>query len=403
MPETTTPRSIEDIEDRLDEIRADIQNLDAEFAGQKFDDVARESWNRLNDEKAKLETTRTELLKRRDRLREFAGNPHATERAQSPTDPGNLVTGVPAEPPEPFLPAGMSRRDAIPALWPSAEDARRLHRAALNGSNLRLESRAVVTTALTGAAELAVPLAQRGRRERRIVVAAGLGAESVAGVTTAQYPVFGAGDAGITPEGGTKTEYSAITPGESTPQVIAIWTDTTRQNVLTMPTFEGKLRTVLAAKVARREDVLVTATVLATPGIQTLVDATLDADTVLLAAGMVAAGDVAAEPNLCLVNPDDLPAVVGTTVGTGGSASPDFGTFLPSVHGLQLYPTAAIPAGELLVGAWNAAAHFIVGIPPTFLIDAFSAIKTNAITMLLEEAVNIAVDEPQGFVHVTAA
>jgi hypothetical protein len=163
-----------------------------------------------------------------------------------------------------------------------------------------------------------------------------------------------------------KTEYDNITTGSATPQMITIYTDVTRQQLLTMTNFEAKLRTVLAAKVARREDVLLTTTVLGTPGIQTLDMAAADPDALLEAAGMIAAGDVAAEPNLALVHPTDLAAIVGVDVGAGGRASADLGSFLPDVQGMRIYPTTAVTAGDILVGAWSAAAgSWSVSTPPT--------------------------------------
>jgi hypothetical protein len=132
-------------------------------------------------------------------------------------------------------------------------------------------------------------------------------------------------------------------------------------------------------------------------------DVHLERDAWLDAAAMVCAGDVASEPNLAVVNPADVRAIVGTDVGTGGSASPAFQSFLPTIHGMQIYPSNAISSGEILIGAWNVASRFIVGVPPVVLVDAVSGIKTNEVTILMEEAVQIAVDEPQGFVHLRPA
>lgn len=370
-----------DHEERLDEVRAEIQNINQTHEGRRFPDAVRERWNELNGEADELAKTVDELRKRNARLRAavFAG--HGEHGAD---------TGPPAR--------GWDGR-SLPALQPDADQVRQLHRAALGGQSLRTEVRAVVTSALSGADQLTVPLSMPGRMERRIAAAGSLAVENVAGITSAAFPVFGAGDAGITAEGAAKTEYDTITAGTVTPQMITIFTDTTRQNVLTMLNFEAKLRSVLAAKVSRREDLLLAATVLADAGIQALIGA-LSADAVLEAAALVAAGDVAAEPNLVLLNPADVPTVLGPDVGAGGSASPGFEAFLPVIHGMRVYPTTAVTAGEALVGAWNAAAHLVVGLAPTFLVDAVSGIKTNTITILLEEAVALAVDEPQGFVHI---
>ena len=367
------------------------------------------------DDQARYDEILADLkaLKQRDeqlaRLEEALANPHAQERAQMPVLP---ATGQPS-----FLhtlhrgelrpvQGRADRPKGIPSLLPSAEALSALFSAVQQRQSLRLEAgletRAAVLTTTTGADQMTTELGQRPRAPRRIVFAAGVPIERVSGIERAAFPVFGEGDADITPEGQTKTEYSAITPGSVRPQVISIWTDTSRQNLLTMTSFEAKLRTVLAAKVARREDALVASTVLNTTGILQ-VTGPVDPDSLLEAAGLIASGEVAAEPNLVLVNPADLPAVVGTSVGTGGSASPDFSQFLPAVHGMRIYPTAAVAAGTALVGAWTAGAIFVVGMEPAYLVDAVSGIKTNTVTILLEEAVALAVEEPQAFCKISAA
>ena len=292
---------------------------------------------------------------------------------------------------------------SVHSLLPDQTTLRDLYRAIEDSTTVRRESRAAVLTTGTGADQLTTSLRLSSREPRRIARAAAIPPQRVAGVETVSFPVFGEGDAGIAGEGQAKQEYDNISPGSATPQLIAVWTDFSRQVTLTQQGFEAKLRQVLAAKVARREDVLLTTTVLATTGIQTLDMAAPDPDAVLEAAAMVDASDVAAQPNLALVNPADLALLVGVDVGSGGRASPDLAAFLPGIHGLTLYPTNAIDAGEILVGAWNAAARYLVGLSPTFLVDGVSQIKSNLVTVLLEEAVNIAVDEPSGFVHLRPA
>lgn len=292
-----------------------------------------------------------------------------------------------------------------PSLSPSADVLAQLHGAVTSRAAVRLgttEERATVLSTDTGADQLAVQLAAGRREPRRIAVAAGIGSQNVAGVTSVEYPVFGAGAAAITGEGASKSEYDAITPGSTNPVMIAIWTDTSRQNLLTMEGFEARLRTVLTGKVASREDELLLTTVTGTSGIQTLTGE-LSADLVLEAAAMVAASEVGAEPNLVAVNPADVPTLVGTDVGTGGSASPALASFLPNLHGLSVYPTNHVVAGEAVLGAWGAASRFVVGLEPMMLTDAVSGLKTNEVTLLLEEAVALAVDEPQAFLHITAA
>ena len=289
--------------------------------------------------------------------------------------------------------------NSVHSLLPDQTTVRDLYRAIEDSTTVRREQRAAVLTTGTGADELTATMRLSSREPRRIARAGAIPSQRVSGVQSVGFPVFGAGDADIQTEGQTKQEYDGITGDTATPQLIAIWTDFSRQVATTQQGFEQKLRQVLASKVANREDLLLTTTALATTGIQTLDMAAVDPDAVLEAAAMVASSDVATEPNLALVNPSDLADLVGVDVGSGGRASPDLRTFLPDIHGLSIYPTNHIDAGEILVGAWNAAARYVVGLPPTYLVDAVSQIKQNLITVLLEEAVNLAVDEPDGFVH----
>ena len=288
---------------------------------------------------------------------------------------------------------------SVHSLLPDERTLRHLYGAVTEGGSVKLENRAAVLSGDTGADQLTARMSTAGREPRRIARAAALPTQRVRGIESVAYPIFGAGDAGIQTEGQAKDEFDGITPGTATPQVIAVWTDVSRQVLATQQQFEARLRSALASKVARREDVLLVTEVLGTTGIQTLDMATVDPDAVLQAAAMVASSDVAAEPTLAVVNPADLPDLVGVDVGSGGRASPSLESFLPSIHGLALYPSSAIGVGEILLGAWNAAARYVVGMPPTFMVDALSQMKTNLITILLEEAVTIGVDQPEGFVH----
>ena len=298
---------------------------------------------------------------------------------------------------------GEAGQGRVHSLLPDERTMRSLHAAVEDSTTVRLESRATVLTGDTGADELTGQMRLSSREPRRIARAAGIPSQRVRGVESVSFPTFLAGDADITAEGVTKAEYDNISGETATPSLIAIWTDVSRQTLLTQTSFEAKLRQVLASKVARREDELLTTTALATTGIGTLDMASPDPDALLEAAGMVAASDVAAEPNLALVNPADLADLVGVDVGSGGRASPGLEQFLPTVAGMALYPTDAIDAGEIVVGAWRAAARYIVGLAPVYLVDAVSGIKENRVTILLEEAVALAVDEPSGFVHLRPA
>jgi HK97 family phage major capsid protein len=88
------PRSIEDREERIKQIDARLAELDAEFADSQMTDEAREEWNILNSERDQHGSTVAELKRRRERLRQLAGNPAATERAGG--DGGEQCIGVPA-------------------------------------------------------------------------------------------------------------------------------------------------------------------------------------------------------------------------------------------------------------------------------------------------------------------
>lgn len=77
------PRSIEDREARVGEIDGRLSELDAEYAGELMPDEIRDEWNQLNAERDEHATTVAELKRRRERLRNLAGNQNATERAQT--------------------------------------------------------------------------------------------------------------------------------------------------------------------------------------------------------------------------------------------------------------------------------------------------------------------------------
>lgn len=347
----------------------------AAAAARNFTEAEQRDYDRLS----------AELDRYDERIKDLAGGQQRQQQATAVLDQYRSGTGY---------------RDSPPSLLPDQEALGRLHEAARSGETLRVEARAVVTTTDTGASNLATTLTRPDREPRRIAAASGMGAQMVTGLESVEFPIFGSGAAGLATEGAAKTEYDNITPGSRTPVVIAIWSDSTRQNLWTMPDFEARLRAVLAAKVANREDLLLVTEVLGTTGIQS-VTGPVSPDLVLQAAAQVAASDVAAEPNLLLLNPADVPTVLGVDVGAGGEASPAFGAFLPGIHGMRVYPSNHVTAGEAILGAWPAAARFIVGLSPTFLVDSTSQIKSNVVTILAEEAVNIAVDEPTGFVHIT--
>lgn len=83
------PRSIEDREARIEEIDERLAELDAEFAGTQMSDEARDEWNALNAERDAHAAAVAEMKRRRERIRELAGQPGSTERGQ-PVPP-NLI------------------------------------------------------------------------------------------------------------------------------------------------------------------------------------------------------------------------------------------------------------------------------------------------------------------------
>lgn len=300
----------------------------------------------------------------------------------------------------------------VPLLSPSADALRALHEASYGDEPVQRrvhadkgdQHRAAITLTTTGTPTVGLDGSVIGREPRRIAVAAQIPGTQVQGVAGTVFPVFGSADtAEIAAEGATKAEYDDITSGTATPAMIALWTDYTRQVALTLPAFEAKLRAKLAARVARREDKLVVARVLATTGIQTLQAATTSvpyAESLMVAAAMVLDSDVAATPNMALVNPADLPKIFPAATATGANGeSPASGLRL-DLHGLAIYPTSEVSAGAAIVGAWSVGSEFLVGMPPTYLVDSMSQLKSNKVTVLLEEAVTLAVTEPKAFVSV---
>jgi hypothetical protein len=298
--------------------------------------------------------------------------------------------------------------DEVPALMPGREQITTLYGAIAEQRAVRVEvageqlQRALVDTGDTGVPTAGLDVTAL-REPRRIATAARLGVQQVAGVEGVAFPVFGAGAAEIAAEGTAKAEYDAVTPGVGVPQMIAVWTDVTRQSLLSVTGFESRLRAKHAALVARREDKLMVARVLGTTGIQTHAAAASVpyADTLLRAAALVVDSDVAAEPDLALINPADIAMVFGGATGRQGETPAD--NLRLSLHGMSVYVTSAVAAGSAIVGAWSASSRMIVGMRPTVLVDAASGLKTNRVTLLLEEAVTLAVDEPTGFVSVDLA
>jgi HK97 family phage prohead protease len=292
-----------------------------------------------------------------------------------------------------------------PPLMPARELTAAMLRFAQEGRSVRfttddpkaLEQFATVTTSLTGVP--AVTLNRSVLEPRRLATTARLPVTDVPGVAPANFPVFGAGSAEITAENVAKQEYAAVTLASSTPQMINAWTDFTRQVQLSTPAFEQRLRSKLAALVAIREDKLLIATALALTLPTFAKTAGVARSDALLQAAATVVGAVGAQPNVAVVNTADVPGIFTGSVGAGGEFPEE--ELRLAVRGMTVYPSADIATGTALVGAWPAGASLVKGLPPTYLVDAVSGIKTNKITVLLEEAVALAVDDLSAFVKIT--
>ncbi len=72
--------SVSQLNDRNDEIRSELKDLEAEFAGESFDETARSKWNDLNSELDGNEKLIEELEARRSRIDALAGSEKNVER-----------------------------------------------------------------------------------------------------------------------------------------------------------------------------------------------------------------------------------------------------------------------------------------------------------------------------------
>ncbi|MCP2255084.1 Phage capsid family protein [Prauserella aidingensis] len=311
------------------------------------------------------------------------------------------------------LPGDGERRDpladygvmeGVPSLTPTRSDMAGLFRAASQRQPLKVGtpalSFATVGTADAGSSEQWAVRENQPVSIRRLAEFAALGSETVDVGSRVTFPVFGDGSATTADEGSAKGEYDNITSGDASPKIIAAWTDVTMQ-LRSMGGFEGRLRRKLSALIARREDELLITTALGTDGIQTHTAGSGESKTtsVLAGATMVVDSAVGADPDVIVMNPEDVVDVFDGSVGMSGE-SPENALRL-TLHGLRVYPSSAVGAGTALVGSWRAASQLVVGLSPTFMVDPYSQMKNNIVTILGEEAVNLAVDEPDGFAEIT--
>lgn len=279
--------------------------------------------------------------------------------------------------------------------------ARSLFEAVTRREAARVETRATVTSATSSAGNVGgyampIPFAPR-----RIVDSGNVPAEVIAGPAAhLAFPVFGSTDtAGVTAEGAAKPEYDDITAGTVTPQTIAVWSGISNQTLLTASAFQQSLLNKHAQLIAKTEDAQVVSAITGNTGTQSLIGA-LSADQILVAAAMVA--DRGANANLVLVNPADIEVILGTGVGTGGDASPEFRTWSPRLYGMNVYASSAVAAGGAVVGAFNVGARLVVGQRPTVLVDPYSQVTSNVTRIVSEEAVGLALVQPDLFVELSA-
>ncbi len=328
---------------------------------------------------------------RAEKVAELAAKIHQAHRDQAngtPAGPGDQVP--------PLMPS-RAQLDQVRSMM-TGESPHPVRFTTVQARQAGEHNRAVVTMA-TDAGQPVQAMGPRPLPEpRRIATAAVLPVERVEGTTGVTFPVFGSGTAGVAAENAAKTEYDNIAPGTATPQVVNAFTDFTRQLALSHGAFEQRLRSKLARLVAAREDVLLQAKVMATAGIQTQAFvAGNQASQVLIGAAKVE-NAVGVAPDVALVNPAD----VGLLLGAGLANTPpaELAQLDLQLWGMRLYVTSAQTAGFVLAGAWRASSRLVVGMDPTYLLDPYTGLKTNRITTLLEEAVDLAVEEPEGFISI---
>lgn len=216
------------------------------------------------------------------------------------------------------------------------------------------------------------------------------------GATTA-FPVFGAGTAGLTAEGAAKSEYAAITPGSVVPSTIAAWTDVTDQSY-SLSSFVTKLQNKLARMIALRENQLLRDTVNATAGIGAQSFVAGDQSVQILRAAATIGANVGVNPDLMIFNPADTAAIFGTAISNAFPS--EILKLSMQMFGMAALAMNAQTAGFAMVGAWGACSRLALALPLTYVTDPYTQMKNNITTVLAEEAVGLAVEEPLGFTNV---
>lgn len=89
--------SVTELEARASELREQIKDLDAENAGEAFDDATKARWNELNGELETVNETVKELEARTERLRGLSDQPQNVEKEEVYTR-NRVVSRVPSDP-----------------------------------------------------------------------------------------------------------------------------------------------------------------------------------------------------------------------------------------------------------------------------------------------------------------
>src|SRR5262245_4977920 len=210
---------------------------------------------------------------------------------------------------------------------------------------------------------------------------------------TTSFPVFGAGAAGIAAEGGAKTEYAAVTAGTVTPSVVNAYTDVSDQ-AYSLASFVTKLSNQLARIIAIRENQLLRDTAAAAAATQAFTAG--EQSVQILRAAAVIEADVGVRPDVLLFNPANTALVFGTAVGNTPGLS-DLAELSMRIFGMRAFPMTAQTADFVTLGAFGGCSRLVEALPLTYITDPYTLMKTNQTTILAEEAVGLAIEEPLGF------
>lgn len=286
----------------------------------------------------------------------------------------------------------------LPSLMPDAAGVQELFDAIGERRGVKLTTptvqNAVITTTQTGKTATALGVTGRGG-PIRIAELTGITAETVEWGGSSVFPIFGAGTApGATSESSLKPEYDAITPGTATPQTIPQWTDLSNQ-ALSLPNLAQKLQNKLARLVALGENNLLRAKVVGTAGVVTQSFVAGDQAVQILRSAAIIEAAMNVRADLMLYNPADTAAIFGSAV--SNAAPQEIAELSVRLFGMQSLPMTAQTAGFVTMGAWSAGSRLVVGLAPTFSTDPYTQMKNNRTTVLLEEAVDLAVEEPEAF------